>query len=195
MSSREKILQEVKANKPAAQPLPTRFFVEREEDDLVARFTAVLQSIGGAVLQTNGFAGMEGLLLQKKQSGVEVVNGIPALPFYNLSEYAKKSRNELETVHTFFLQGELAVAENGAVWLSEENMGKRILPFICKELILVVDEENLVADMHQAYERFRVNKDGYGVFIAGPSKTADIEQSLVIGAHGPLSLQVLLLKK
>lgn len=195
MSSREKILQEVKANKPAAQPLPTRFFVEREEDDLVARFTAVLQSIGGAVLQTNGFAGMEGLLLQKKQSGVEVVNGIPALPFYNLSEYAEKSRNELETVHTVFLQGELAVAENGAVWLSEENMGKRILPFICKELILVVDEENLVADMHQAYERFRVNKDGYGVFIAGPSKTADIEQSLVIGAHGPLSLQVLLLKK
>lgn len=46
--------------------------------------------------------------------------------------------------------------------------------------------------MHQAYKKLSSNAIDFGVFISGPSKTADIEQSLVIGAHGALSLSVFL---
>ena len=59
---------------------------------------------------------------------------------------------------------------------------------------MVVDERDLVANMHEAYDLINVNEDGYGAFIAGPSKTADIEQSLVIGAHGPLKLDVFVVR-
>jgi L-lactate dehydrogenase complex protein LldG len=42
---------------------------------------------------------------------------------------------------------------------------------------------DIVPTMHEAYRQINIAEEGWGAFIAGPSKTADIEQSLVIGAH------------
>ena len=67
-----------------------------------------------------------------------------------------------------------------------------LLGNITKHLVLVIEEKSLVPYMHQAYEK--IENFNFGVFISGPSKTADIEQSLVIGAHGALSLTVFLKK-
>nr|WP_256534367.1 LUD domain-containing protein [Lewinella sp. JB7] len=90
------------------------------------------------------------------------------------------------------LRARLGVAENGAMWVSETEAVHRVLPFITQHLVLVVRTSDLVGTMHEAYRRIDVAETGFGVFIAGPSKTADIEQSLVIGAHGPRSLTVCL---
>ena len=88
--------------------------------------------------------------------------------------------------------GAFGVAENGAVWLPESGMGSRAAPFLAQHLVLVLDRNAIVPDMHAACDRLEAFREGYGVFVAGPSKTADIEQTLVIGAHGPRSLLVLL---
>lgn len=111
----------------------------------------------------------------------------------NINEYALKDSVELDKVHTVILEALLGVAENGAVYVTEEVMKSRLLPFVCEELVLFLDEKNIVGGMDEAYARIEGRNDGYGVFIAGPSKTADIEQSLVIGAHGPLKLTVVIL--
>jgi L-lactate dehydrogenase complex protein LldG len=76
--------------------------------------------------------------------------------------------------------------------LYERQLVNRILPFICQHLVLVIRAGSLVSNLHEAYRTIEVGREGYGVFIAGPSKTADIEQSLVIGAHGARSLLVYL---
>ena len=92
------------------------------------------------------------------------------------------------------LRGSFGVAENGAIWLPGSAMLHRALPIITQHLCLILNKKNIVPNMHHAYS-ITTNQplDDYGIFIAGPSKTADIEQSLVIGAHGARSMTVFLL--
>jgi L-lactate dehydrogenase complex protein LldG len=192
MNSRDNILALIKKNKPSELPLPDTFFITREAGSEVQRFMEVLHSIGGKVEQLDNLQAVQDYLQQQAAQGHEVVNGVAGIYPNNLAQYTDSEALAVEAVHTVVLKGALGVAENGSVWLSEKAMGNRLLPFICQELVVVVEPENIVADMHQAYQKITIDTDGYGVFIAGPSKTADIEQSLVIGAHGPLAMTVYL---
>jgi L-lactate dehydrogenase complex protein LldG len=100
--------------------------------------------------------------------------------------------HQLADMDVAIISGQFGVAENAAIWLEERDMGLRALPFITEHLVIVLEKDQLVSNMHEAYERIGKGASGFGLFIAGPSKTADIEQSLVIGAHGAKSLRVVL---
>ena len=99
---------------------------------------------------------------------------------------------KLDKVECLVLHGNFGVAENGAIWLEDKDMPNRLLPFITQHLILQMDIREIVPTMQDAYRRIDLTETGFGVFISGPSKTADIEQSLVYGAHGAKELTVLL---
>ena len=98
-----------------------------------------------------------------------------------------------ENVDLAILKGHFGVAENGAVWITDKLMGDRSIPFISQHLALVINKQDIVPTLQEAYERIDYDPYEYGTVIAGPSKTADIEQSLVLGAHGPKSLIVFLM--
>ena len=78
--------------------------------------------------------------------------------------------------------------------MKDESNRHRSLYFIAQNIVIVINENEIVNNMHEAYEKLSFDKAGFGVFISGPSKTADIEQSLVIGAHGPKSGYVIFIK-
>ncbi len=92
------------------------------------------------------------------------------------------------------VKGEFAVAENGAVWIKNKDNRHRSLYFIAQNIVIVVNKDSIVNNMHEAYELISFEEGNYGVFVSGPSKTADIEQSLVIGAHGPKSGYVIFIE-
>lgn len=92
-----------------------------------------------------------------------------------------------QEINVFMAEAKLGVAENGCLWLDEHILTQRISSFASEHSLLIIDHRNIVPTMHQAYQKINIGETGYGVFIAGPSKTADIEQSLVVGAQGAVS--------
>ena len=100
----------------------------------------------------------------------------------------------LADVDLAVLPAQFGVAENSALWVTDEHLPLRVLPFICQHLALVVPGQRIVPLMQQAYGVIGAQEYGFGTFIAGPSKTADIEQSLVLGAHGARTLSVFILE-
>lgn len=190
MSARENILKNITANKPALTDLPTiNFNALISYSDLIQQYKTVLQSIGGGTVELQDLSSLKQEFESRKAKGDFVVNRIAALGEVSDS-LASLTADELAAVDTAYIQGTIAVAENGAIWLYESQMGNRLLPFICQHLVIVIEKKNIVPTMHHAYQQIESAKEGFGVFLAGPSKTADIEQSLVIGAHGARSLIV-----
>jgi L-lactate dehydrogenase complex protein LldG len=190
MSARETILKAITANKPSLKELPAIDLAEViQYNNLLQQYKAVLQSIGGGTVELQDLNLLKEELQAKKTNGDFVVNRIAALGAVENS-IANLTATDLAAVDTAYLEGTIAVAENGAIWLYESQMGNRLLPFICQHLVIVIEKKNILPTMHHAYQQIESAKEGFGVFLAGPSKTADIEQSLVIGAHGARSLMV-----
>lgn len=189
MSSREKILATCTANKPALVDLPQLSDEHLTHyNDKLDQFKLILEGIGGKVVALENIEQVKEEIAAHKQSGEFVVDTV-----FNIDDALKTQTSfDLERVDRAYLKATLGVAENGSVWLYEAQMGNRLLPFICQHLFILLDKATLVDNMYQAYQKLQVQETGFGVFIAGPSKTADIEQSLVIGAHGARSLTVYL---
>ncbi|MEP7111477.1 MAG: LUD domain-containing protein [Ferruginibacter sp.] len=195
MSSRENILRAISTNKPPFIESPAMEIKtgEMEPVALMQQFIKTLESIGGKALQISNINSIRENLKLSRDSGEYIVNTIPVLGEVNEEINPAMDASSLERVYKTYVGATIGVAENGAVWLYESQMKNRLLPFICQHLVICLDTKNIVPDMHEAYRQIDIAKEGYGLFLAGPSKTADIEQSLVIGAHGARSLMVYLI--
>jgi L-lactate dehydrogenase complex protein LldG len=194
MSSRDSILKKVKAAQPSPVPLPGIPKVERTVD-VVAKFSTLLQSIGGRAVLLPKEEPVAERVVQLFPEAKRIVSSITAVERYFLAEYKELLHHSLHDVDVAIIEAQFGVAENSAVWVTEEDLKIRVLPFICEHLVAVVEVKNIVPTLHEAYERIGTTDYGFGVFIAGPSKTADIEQSLVLGAHGPKTMTVLLVEE
>lgn len=194
MSSRDKIFKAIAEGRPSILPLPQLPVTPLDSEPFVKlqKFKTVLESIGGTVVETRGLADIRASLNEIKSKGLKVACLSERVGNGNINIDAGQTAVELESVDTAFIDGSFGVAENGSVWLYESAFVNRLLPFICQHLVIILDVGAIVSEMHEAYRFIKIDKEGYGLFLAGPSKTADIEQSLVIGAHGARSTKVYL---
>lgn len=190
MSSRETILAAIKGNQPPQEVLPDIEGFRNTIPGDPAAFRKVVESLGGEVIDIVQYADIKA---HYKDAPGLVVAVNPDFYSGAATEWQTGDGRQLEQVDLAIVPGQLGVAENGAVWVTEKELVVRVLPFIAQHLAIVLSASNIVPTMHDAYDHIGGPETGFGVFIAGPSKTADIEQSLVLGAHGAKSLTIFLL--
>jgi L-lactate dehydrogenase complex protein LldG len=191
VESRERILENIRKANVVKTPLPS-LSAGSDASDNIERFTEVLVNIGGRVFPVESYEAISAQIKMLFPESVKIVSVLQELPWYTPT--FSHDPHDLKDVDLAIMGGHFAVAENGAVWLTDELMGDRSLPFIAQHLALVVQAKDVVPTLADAYNRVAGHSFQFGTFIAGPSKTADIEQSLVLGAHGPKSLTVFLLR-
>lgn len=180
------ILHRIKQNKANPKPLPDYAGFGYDFDPR-EKFTEVTEAVGGKVLHQKGKINAA-QLANLFGEGISIYSGVE--DFSSTLDVSSLSSKDLHPIEVVILPVQLAVAENGACYLDESVLPHRVLPFICQHLILVLEAKSIVGNMHEAMEKIDLSQQGFSVFIAGPSKTADIEQALVIGAQGARSLTV-----
>ena len=187
--SREAILKAVRQSQKEPTPLPTLEQDWLRFDDPIEQFTTVLESVGGKCIRVQTCEEINTHLATFPQfeSAAVRISTVDGAGSATLDLASITDPHDLEKVDFAVLSGHLAVAENGAVWVTDELLTHRVLHFIPQHLALVVPSSRIVHNMHEAYRQLSFDGRRFGTFISGPSKTADIEQSLVIGAHGPRS--------
>lgn len=161
-------------------------------EDVVQQFLKSLAGAGGKAVFLNSREQLRREIETDRTTGRFIINGLEDERDTNKPPMLA---GDLEGLYKCYFRSNLGVAENGAIWIDERDTTNRLLPFICEHLVIVLDPGNIVSNMHDAYRRIDFDVCAFGVFIAGPSKTADIEQNLVIGAHGPKQMTVYLIEK
>ena len=194
MSSRASILEKIKQNQPSAfSELPSLTFLGLDAFDILEKYKTVLKSIGGDFVEVNNYDAIIDFVKENYTEGKRMITTIPELSKIATLNWRNVSPHLLENVELTLVKAHFGVAENSALWVTDDILGQRVSVFIPQYLAIVVNKKDIVATMHQAYERIGNQEYGFGTFIAGPSKTADIEQSLVLGAHGARGLTVFIM--
>ena len=194
-NSRDAMLKAIKQSQPAFIEAPSIPAFVPYFDDVLQKYIDILKGIGGRVYLVNNYDEIIQQIEQDFAGAKRITSFEKAFAAIAVMPDSNSDPHDFQDVDVCITASPLAVAENGAVWISDKEMPVRALPFIAQNLVAVIHKNSIVPTMHDAYTIIADEEYGFATFIAGPSKTADIEQSLVLGAHGPKMMTVFIINQ
>ena len=163
-----------------------------EGEPILPYFRKQLEAMGGRSVEVQGAAAAQAKVAELFPTAKVVCSAAPEVPGTRRIQDVRDP-HELNDVEIGVVRSPLAVAEAGAVWLTQRELVVNSLGVLSQHLIVLLDPAAIVDTLHDAYGQLDLTVSPYGVFLAGPSATGDIEGVIIHGAQGARSLTVLLL--
>ena len=192
MSTRNDILDNVKRHTSVKYDMPDLSDTKGiTYPDKIVQFVEISKGVGGDAVELKAGENINDIIRSLYPEAKTVVSDLKEITLTTSNPDSLDDPHLLNGTDLAIVRGEIGVAENGSVWIPQ-NVKHKALYFIAEYLVIVLDKDAIVNNMHEAYRKIGSDQYGYGVFISGPSKTADIEQALVVGAHGAKGVTVIL---
>ncbi len=195
MSNKEDILKRYRANVREKYDMPDLSDIQAiTYPDPLVQFIKMTESVGGHVIEVKEGQDINAIVKELYPDAKEIASNLPEITIATRNPDTVGCANDLNGTDVGVIRGQFGVAENACVWIPQQ-MKEKAVCFISENLVILLPKSQIVNNMHEAYKLIAFVKtyDGYGTFISGPSKTADIAQVLVMGAQAARSATVLLL--
>ena len=195
MSNKEDILKKYRANVREKFDMPDLSDIKAiQYPDPLVQFIKMTESVGGHVIEVKEGQNINELVKEMYPDAKEIASNLPEVTIATRNPDAVGRARDLNGTDVGIIRGSFGVAENACVWIPQ-TMKEKAVCFISENLVILLPKSQIVHNMHEAYKRIKFDEtyDGYGTFISGPSKTADIAQVLVMGAQAARSATILLL--
>jgi L-lactate dehydrogenase complex protein LldG len=195
MSNKDDILKKYRANVREKYDMPDLSDIKAiQYPDPLVQFIKMTESVGGHVIEVKEGQDINELVKEMYPDAKEIASNLPEVTIATRNPDTVGRARDLNGTDVGIIRGLFGVAENACVWIPQ-TMKEKAICFISENLVILLPKSQIVHNMHEAYKRIKFDEtyDGYGTFISGPSKTADIAQVLVMGAQAARSATILLL--
>ena len=195
MSNKDDILKKYRANVREKFDMPDLSDIKGiTYPDPLVQYITMTESVGGHVIEVKEGQDINQLIRDLYPDAKEFASNLPEITIATRNPDTVGRARDLNGTDVGVIRGKFGVAENACVWIPQ-TMKEKAVMFISENLVILLPKSQIVNNMHEAYKRIEFDKeyDGYGTFISGPSKTADIAQVLVMGAQAARSATILLL--
>ena len=192
MSSKNDILSAIRRHTGKRYDMPELTLDAITYEDKILQFTDSLKAAGGQVVLMQPGDDINDIIRHHFPDAIRIASNLSSITCATFNPDDLDDPRELDNTDLAIVEGHFGVAENGAVWIPQTVKYKAVY-FISEKLVILLDRNKIVDTMYDAYRELDGKEYKFGTFISGPSKTADIEQALVMGAHGARDVLVILM--
>ena len=191
--NKEDLFKKLRANTREQYDMPDMNIDGIKYADTYKQFVEMTQTVGGKVVEANKTDDLNMLIRNLYPDAKVFASNLPYITIAQRNPDTIAEARDLDGTDVGIVEGKIGVAENGCIWIPP-TMNEKAVCFISEYLVIVLDRQSIVNNMHEAYKRIEFDSTyNFGTFISGPSKTADIEQALVMGAQAARGVTVIIL--
>ena len=188
--NKEELLGKLRRNTIHQFDMPEASIDGIKYENTIEQFIETSHKVGSEVIEAKAGEDLNELIRKAYPEAQVLASNVKGIKVDFNPDMVSEAQ-DLNGTDVGIVEGDIAVAENGCVWVPQ-TMKERVVCFVSENLVILVHRDKIVNNMHEAYRRIHMTEYGYGCFISGPSKTADIEQALVMGAQAARGVTVII---